>query len=374
MARLAKILPQCAAATQDRIPVALINGKNLSVKPTNLKVDDEARLDRSMPPSAPPPLACQTSYRRCPYARIMATFGTRGNQACGATVDEDAVSEKSIPSLEDEATRRLSSRSRKKSWVGRPASIFNKLLAAGRRKRALEDVGKEIPTESTETHSNAEGTKVIVRGLTAQQYNGLVGKIWKNCTTASTHGRIPWALMNGHKLSVQITNLEIAPTDQSSSPKNHAGRTQYTRTTDCETTEVEFQERIKQGTNGEEDVKLDNTQSEDSDGGHLLEGDGWHTDEIHEAVCTWCEMGVLESQCTDCVQHRALGSDISYPAIHRRLPSRRGRRRHGGSETEPPLDAVPPVMGVLHDRSDVAHTDPSLVGVDCGICHAHYCE
>ena len=27
------------------------------------------------------------------------------------------------------------------------------------------------------------------------------------------------------------------------------------------------------------------------------------------------------------------------------------------------------VLGVLHARSDVAHTDPSSVVVDCGICH-----
>ena len=43
--------------------------------------------------------------------------------------------------------------------------------------------------------------------------------------------------------------------------------------------------------------------------------------------------------------HRALGSDASHPAMHRRLPSRRGRRRHGGSETETTLDAVPPSDG-----------------------------
>ena len=61
--------------------------------------------------------------------------------------------------------------------------------------------------------------------------------------------------------------------------------------------------------------------------------------------------------------------DLMPPAIHRRLPSRRGRRRHDGSETEPTLDAVRPVMEVLYARSDVAHTGPSSVVVDCGICH-----
>ena len=74
---------------------------------------------------------------------------------------------------------------------------------------------------------------------------------------------------------------------------------------------------------------------------HDLEGDGWHAADIHEAVFTWCEMeGFLRGgSSTDCVQHRVFN-----PAIHR-LPFRRGRRQHGGFETEPPLDAVPPVMG-----------------------------
>ena len=36
--------------------------------------------------------------------------------------------------------------------------------------------------------------------------------------------------------------------------------------------------------------------------------------------------------------------DLMSPAIHRRLPSRRCRRRHGGSEMEPTLHAVHPVI------------------------------
>ena len=31
-------------------------------------------------------------------------------------------------------------------------------------------------------------------------------------------------------------------------------------------------------------------------------------------------------------------------------------------------------MGVLYTRSDVAHTDPGSVVVDCGICHTLCCE
>ena len=41
--QVGKILPRFAAGTQDRIAVALINGKKISVKPTNLKVEHEAR-------------------------------------------------------------------------------------------------------------------------------------------------------------------------------------------------------------------------------------------------------------------------------------------------------------------------------------------
>ena len=70
-----------------------------------------------------------------------------------------------------------------------------------------------------------------------------------------------------------------------------------------------FQEKIKQGTSVEDDVLLDDTQSEDGDCGHLLDlvydavitgqspyelqRDG--TGEIHQAVGTWCEVGVFES-------------------------------------------------------------------------------
>ena len=87
----------------------------------------------------------------------------------------------------------------------------------------------------------------------------------------------------------------------------------------------------------------------------------WHADEIYEAVCIWCEMGrSSRAGSTDWVRHRALTSDISYPAIHRWLPSRRGR--HGCSETEPPLDAMHTSYGrCFTPRSGVAHTDPSSV-------------
>ena len=62
-----------------------------------------------------------------------------------------------------------------------------------------------------------------------------------------------------------------------------------------------FQEKLHHGTTGEE-VQLEDTQSEDDDGGHLLdfvydavmngqslcelERDGWYAGEIHEAAGT----------------------------------------------------------------------------------------
>ena len=58
---------------------------------------------------------------------------------------------------------------------------------------------------------------MILKGMTAMQYNGQVGKILKTCMTASIQDKIPVALMNGQRLSVKITNLEIAPTAQSPS-------------------------------------------------------------------------------------------------------------------------------------------------------------
>ena len=73
-----------------------------------------------------------------------------------------------------------------------------------------------------------------------------------------------------------------------------------------------------------------------------LERDGWYAGEIHEAVYA---MGGCREQLGERPDPLTGLWDLVPPAIHRRLPSRRGWRRHGGSETEPTLDAVPPVMG-----------------------------
>ena len=124
------------------------HGKKISMKPTNLKVRDEARLEDSMPPLP---------------------------QATDEALPDESwpiwEHANSMPSLEDDGNKTLATQNQKIPGVGGPT--FNKLLAA----RDGEDVVMEISTESDETHSYAEGTKVIFKGLTALQYNGQVGKI-----------------------------------------------------------------------------------------------------------------------------------------------------------------------------------------------------
>ena len=95
--------------------------------------------------------------------------------------------------------------------------------------------------------------------------------------------------MNGHRLGVKITNLEIAPTAQSSSfPKI---------TQDVPNTHVQ-QTMNTSETTREEEVQSEDTQSEEDDGGHQLdlvydavkkgqsphelERDGWYAHEIHK--------------------------------------------------------------------------------------------
>ena len=139
-----------------------------------------------------------------------------------------------MPSLEDDGNKTLATQNQENPGVGGPT--FNKLLAA-RDGEERRDTQQYIGHQSDPL-----------------QYNGQVGKILKNCTTPSTQDRIPVALMNGHRLSVKITILEIAPTAQSSSfPKI----TQQT----MDTTE----------TTREEEVESEDTQSEEHDGGHLLD-------------------------------------------------------------------------------------------------------
>ena len=119
-----------------------------------------------------------------------------GIKPVGANVDEDAVPENSMPTLADDGKRLAAVQKQEQPGVGGPTSTSSKLLAAGDGSEALEDVRKEIPKQSTETHNFVEGTKVMFKGLTELQYNGQVGKILENRTTASTHDRIPVALIS----------------------------------------------------------------------------------------------------------------------------------------------------------------------------------
>ena len=92
-----------------------------------------------------------------------------------------------MPSLEDDGRKKRAAIPKQEiPGVGGPPPTFNKSLAAG-------DRGGALPF--AELHIFAEGTKVILEGPTALQYNGQVGKILKNCTTASVREMIlvPWS-------------------------------------------------------------------------------------------------------------------------------------------------------------------------------------
>ena len=102
-----------------------------------------------------------TSYSRGPSRRIMATLGIRKFYA---------VSRGTM------GTIRLPPKSRKIQRSEDPLCLpqeTERTLAGRSLRRAKR-------------HSNAEGTKVILKGLTALQYSGQVGKLSKNCTGQDT--------------------------------------------------------------------------------------------------------------------------------------------------------------------------------------------
>ena len=169
----------------------------------------------------------------------------------------------------------------------------------------LRTLAKRSLTQSAET---------LCRGHQSDsqksQYNGQVGKMLKNCTTASTHESIPVVLMHGHRLSVKITNLEVAPTAQSSSLAKITKEVLNTHVQQTvNTIAMEKQNTIKNIENPCSSGKS-SREPKDGDCGYQLdlvydavmtgqspcemEWDGWHADEIHGAVCTWCEMGFFE--------------------------------------------------------------------------------
>ena len=89
-------------------------------------------------------------------------------------------------------------------------------------------------------------------------------------------------------------------------PNTHVQQAAEKQRTIKKTEKQLFQEKLKQGIDGEEEAQSGDTQSEDDDGGHLLdlvydavrngqspyelERDGWYAGEIHEAVGTWYEL------------------------------------------------------------------------------------
>ena len=99
-----------------------------------------------------------------------------------------------MASWEDDGDKTLCIRKQENPGVGGPA--YNKLLAAGDGNGALEDAGKEIPLQSAETHRHAEGTNVILKGLSAAQYNGQGGKIHTPVRSGNTgqdsSGLVTW--------------------------------------------------------------------------------------------------------------------------------------------------------------------------------------
>ena len=107
-----------------------------------------------------------------PFPTNHGHFGnTWESSPVGAKVDEGAVPENSMPSLEGDGNKTLATPKQELSGVGAPASTFNKLLAAGDGSGALEDVGTEIPAcRAQRHHSYAEGTKMILSVLTALRW------------------------------------------------------------------------------------------------------------------------------------------------------------------------------------------------------------
>ena len=209
--QVGKILPQRAAATQERIPVALIDGKNLSVTASNLKVEDDAMLNDSMPllpPSLPADDALSgeschlwTALESSPWVPSR-TKMLSPRIRCRVWTDDGNMT--------------LATRNAGTSRLGGPASTFNKVAC---RRRQAGHLRPWASDRSAESHSFVERTKVSLKGLTALQYNGRVGKIWENCTTASTQ-----------KNAVR----EKSDSPVVLSPQNQAGGTQHTRTTYCE--------------------------------------------------------------------------------------------------------------------------------------------
>ena len=192
---------------------------------------------------------------------------------------------------------------------------------------------------------------MILKGLTALEYIGQV-KIFKNCTQDSS----------GPDERAQAWRENHKSGDCSDSPiiifpKNDAGRTKYTRITDCEH--------------------------------HERGGGGGSIGRYSTMTADTCW--------TSCTTHRRMDSRLmnwkgtdgtQAKSMKRRAPGTKWvfvRSQENGLSLAlgSGIWCLPrsiagclsdAVMGVLYARSDVAHTDPSSVIVDCGMCHTLFCE
>ena len=90
-----------------------------------------------------------------------------------------------------------------------------------------------------------------------------------------------------------------------------------------------------------------------------LEGDGWHADDIHEAVCTWCDMEAPS-------RSQAHGLSPAHADLLSRIPlsiaSAASWRFRDWSQ---PSALCHQLWEVFYARSDVAHADPSPLVVMC---------
>ena len=124
-------------------------------------------------------------------------------------MDQDAVPENSMPSLEDDGSKTTAIQKQKYPGVGGPTSTFHKLQQ--------ETEAEHLGTLAWRSPRRAQRETQPCRGhqcdsqksdRTAVQRSGCQD-FERNCKTASTRDRIPVAMMSGQKLSVKITKLEI---------------------------------------------------------------------------------------------------------------------------------------------------------------------
>ena len=103
-------------------------------------------------------------------------------------------------------TRRFASESRK--IQGSEDPLTRSCLPQETEMGHLRTLAREIPLQSAETHRHAEGTNVILKGLSAAQYNGQGGKIPPSAQRQHRKG-FQWPLNHGEKISVKLSDLKV---------------------------------------------------------------------------------------------------------------------------------------------------------------------